>query len=353
MSKSKALQWFALGAAGALVLGACAASPKTTTAQTQSAAQTTELTLITHDSFTLPDDLKAEFEKETGLKLTVTTGGDGGQLANQLVLTKDAPVADAFFGVDNSFISTLVDSGAIADYQPADLPAAAATDAQAGATPIDYGYVCVNVDDAWFAQKGISAPETLDDLIDAKYKGLTVVMDPAASSPGAAFLFATIAKYGEAGYKQWWTSLLANDAQIDQGWSDAYYTDFSGGGENGTFPITVSYNTSPAYTVPKGEDESTTRALLGTCTRQVEYAGVLAGAKNPEGAKKLIDFLAARDFQDTIAENMYMYPIDAAANVPEDWKKWAPVPTTTLDLPAADIAKNRATWIDAWTQLAG
>ncbi|GAA2238097.1 thiamine ABC transporter substrate-binding protein [Rarobacter faecitabidus] len=355
-----------LAIAGVLVLAGCSQASPTVPSPTTpgtSADGTTEpdaqaggeVVLIAHDSFTFPDDLLAKFEQETGYTLKVTQSGDGGQLANQLTLTKDAPLADAFFGVDNSFISALIDGGVVDPYRPQSLPADAAgfdADAVGSVAPVDHGYVCVNVDDAWFAEKKIAAPATFEDLTDPAYKGLTVVIDPTASSPGAAFLFATVAAFGEDGYEDYWTDLLANDARVDQGWSDAYYTDFSGAGEGGKYPITVSYNTSPAYTVAEGAKDSSTSALLDTCTSQIEYAGVLAGAKNPAGARAVIDFLVSQDFQDTVAETMYMYPVIDAA-VPAEWDKWAPLPESSIDLDPADLSAGRTKWLDAWSQLAG
>lgn len=343
--------------AAILVLSACAntTDPSAAPSATDPTPAGGEVTLIAHDSFEFPDELKADFEATTGFTLTVTKSGDGGQLANQLVLTKDAPLADAFFGVDNSFIGSLIDAGAVDPYRPASLPDSATqfnADAAGSVAPIDHGYVCLNADDAWFAANDLTAPVAFDDLLKPEYKDLAVVIDPTASSPGAAFLFATVAKFGEDGYLDYWRALLANGAKIDQGWSDAYYTDFSGAGEGGKFPITVSYNTSPAYTVPDGSDVSTTSALLDTCTRQVEYAGVLAGAQNPAGARALIDYLVAQKFQDTIAETMYMYPVIDAA-VPEEWQTWAPVPTQTHDLDPAVISVSRVDWLDAWSQIAG
>ncbi|SNS66722.1 thiamine transport system substrate-binding protein [Micrococcales bacterium KH10] len=347
----------------ALVLTACGGgtdSPTPNDVATNTEGQSEELsgevTLIAHDSFTFPDELIADFEEKTGLTLNVTTTGDGGQLANQLVLTKDAPLADAFFGVDNSFVTGLIEAGAVDPYTPESLGESAtefAADDAGSVTPVDHGYVCFNADDAWFEENGLAAPETLDDLTDEAYRGLTVVMDPTASSPGAAMLFATVAKFGEDGYRDYWTKLLANDTKVVQGWSDAYYVDFSGGGEDGQYPIVVSYNTSPAYTVAEGSDESTTSVLLDTCTRQVEYAGVLAGAKNPAGARAVIDYLVSQDFQDTVAETMYMYPVLPSGAVPDEWQNWAPVPQHSLDLAPDQITANRAAWLDEWSQLAG
>lgn len=332
-------------------------APAAESTQTSAPAKATgTVTLVVHDSFGLPDEVKAAFEKESGLTLKIVTSGDGGQLANQLVLTKDAPLGDAFYGVDNSFVAQVVDSGVVQAYTPATTSPKAKTygsDTTGIATPIDYGTVCVNIDSAWFAKEGKTPPATYDDLTSATYKDLTVVLDPTSSSTGAAFMLGTVSAFGADGFADYWKKLVANGVKIDTGWSDAYYTDFSGGGKDGKRPIVVSYGSSPASTLTKDGKSTTTATLLDTCSTQVEYAGVLTGAKNPEGAKLVVDFLASKEFQTTIPTNMYMYPVAEGISVPQEWSTFAPEPTTTHDVDPADIAKYRTTWLDQWSEAVG
>src|SRR5699024_9783929 len=105
---------------------------------------------------------------------------------------------------------------------------------------------CLNIDPEWFAEHGIKEPSTLDDLIDPQYRGLFVAPGASTSSPGLAFLLATIDAYGEDGWQDWWQKLVENDVLITSGWSDAYNVDFTAGGNEGTRPIVVSYGSSPA-----------------------------------------------------------------------------------------------------------
>ena len=92
-------------------------------------------------------------------RVKVEPNGDAGQLTNKLVLTKGSPIADMAYGIDNTFASRAVDEGVLRRlHRRSDLPASAATyalddpDEAAQLTPVDYGDVCVNVDDTWFAQ---------------------------------------------------------------------------------------------------------------------------------------------------------------------------------------------------------
>jgi thiamine transport system substrate-binding protein len=354
----------ALGAAGCSAVGNGSDDP--------SAAGT--VTLVTHDSFGVPDDVLAQFTAETGLKVEVVALGDAGSMVNQLVLTKGAPLGDAVFGIDSTFATRALDEGVIA---PADgLTAPALADAQAHALPsdnssgdnssgdnsgggdgaprlvaVDYGDVCVNVDTAWFAAHDLTPPATLDDLTDPAYRGLFVTPNPATSSPGFAFLLATVAAKGDDGWQQYWKEQDANDVQVAADWSDAYLSAFTAGGGNGDRPVVVSYDTSPPYTVPEGGTEPTTVALLDTCFRQTEYAGVLTGAKNPDGAAALVDFLLSDAVQETIAETMYMYPVSTAVALPPEWVAWAPLATKPFTVDPADITAHREQWLTQWTDL--
>lgn len=308
--------------------------------------------LVTHDSFALSDEVIADFEAESGLTLETRAPGDGGALVNQLILTKDAPLGDVVYGIDNTFASRAIEEGVLEPYAS---PAAGedvarhAVDDEGHLTAIDVGDVCINVDHEWFAQEGLAEPTTLQDLTDPAYEDLLVVTNPATSSPGLAFLAATVAELGEDGWVEYWEQLRANGVKVAAGWSDAYYVDFSGPSSEGDRPLVLSYASSPPYEVPEGADEAPTGALLETCFRQVEYAGVLAGAANPEGARQVVDWLLSPEVQADIPESMYVYPVDTSVELPESWSQFAPQPEDPLTLDAATIGENRDEWIQTWT----
>ena len=314
-----------------------------------------QVVLVTHESFNLPKKLVAAFEQESGIDLVTRAAGDGGTLTAKLSLTKDNPTGDVAFGVDNTFASRPLDEGVFATYEPT-LPAGAeeyALDEGADRlTPIDVGHVCVNIDTTWFEKESITPPSTLADLADPTYQDLMVTPGASTSSVGMSFLLSTIAEYGEDGWQDYWTSLLDNGAKVVDGWEDAYYGDFTQGGATGARPIVVSYDSSPAFTVPKGSDESSTAALLDTCFRQVEYAGVLEGAANPAGAEAVIDWLLSDDVQAALPTAMYVFPVSDAVDVPADWAAYATQPTAPLSVSPADIAANREQWLSEWTDVA-
>ena len=327
----------------AAVLAACASS----TPQAESSPPA-EVVLVTHDSFALPEDLLKKFADETGYEVTYVAPGEGTSLVNQLILTKDSPLGDVVFGIDSTLASRALREGVVVPHV-ADAKVIDGLAAE-GLTPVDFGDVCVNADSAWFAANDVPVPTTLDDLPAPAYKELFVVPSPTSSSPGQSFLLATIGAKGD-GWVDYWKALEDNGVKLAAGWSDAYYTDFSGADGKGPRPLVLSYATSPAYTVDG--DASTTEALLGTCIRQVEYAGVLAGAQNEVGAAKFIDFLLTPEVQATIPENMYMYPALDGVALPDEWAKFAPLSDEPIAIDGAQIDTGLEDWLRTWAEQIG
>ncbi|WP_153504517.1 thiamine ABC transporter substrate-binding protein [Cumulibacter manganitolerans] len=312
------------------------------------------VTVMTHDSWAAPAELIKKFEKDSGYTVKIQTAGDAGELTNKLILSKDNPSADVVFGIDNTLGIRAVDAGVFRPYSSAKATDQAKSLALPGAdddlTAIDYGDVCLNVDNGWFASHGLAAPTSLDDLIKPEYRDLLVTPSAVTSSPGTAFFLATVAKYGENGWQGYWTKLRDNGVKITSGWTDAYSVDFSGGEGKGSRPIVVSYASSPPFTIPKGGGEPTTSAVLSTCFRQIEYAGVVKGTDNTKGAEAFIDFISEPAFQKSIPDNMYMYPASGAA-LPADWAKYAPLATDPLTVDPSTIAAKRDGWLKEWADV--
>ncbi|HEV2796662.1 MAG TPA: ABC transporter substrate-binding protein, partial [Nocardioides sp.] len=202
----------------ALTLGGCSlvgssepSSPQTSAVDSGGSGGSTDsaggtVVLATHESFTLPKKLVRAFEEETGYTLEVRAAGDAGTLATKLSLTADNPIADAAFGIDNTFASRPLGEGAFAEVTPSLTPPQEYALADGGdrLVPIDSASVCVNVDTAWFADEGLEPPQTLDDLTDPAYADLLVTPGASTSSPGMAFFLATVAEHGDD-WPDYWT----------------------------------------------------------------------------------------------------------------------------------------------------
>ncbi|SPT55056.1 Thiamine-binding periplasmic protein precursor [Actinomyces bovis] len=365
MSNPQPTRRVLLASAGLTALGAtlaaCGSSSKTNSTATDGASAASpsaggkKVTVLTHDSFNVPDDLKTAFEDSSGYTLELIPSGDAGELTNKLVLTKDAPLGDAVFGIDNTFASRALSEQVIDDTLSLTLPTGAdqyLVDGHKGLVPIDFGEVCINVDTKWFADKGLTPPASFEDLTKPEYQGLFVAINPSTSSPGLAFLVATVGHFGEEGFAQYWKDLKANGMKIAEGWTAAYETDFSAGEGKGAYPIVVSYASSPAATISE-DGTTTTQALLSTSTRQVEYAGVLTKAANPEGAKAFIEWMLSAELQSSIPDHMYMYPVNPEATLPEKLSKFGKTSDAPIVVAPADIASKRESWLTTWTETVG
>ena len=342
-------------------VGACGSSGSQTGASTTTVSTRGQtVTLLTHDAFAVSKDVLADFTRATGIKVKVLKSGDAGAMVNKAILTKDAPLADAIFGVDNTFLTRAVDEGIFEprDYSgltalmPAIRSQFAATERRA--VPIDFGDVCLNDDLDWFARHHVPVPTSLDDLTKPAYKGLTVVENPATSSPGLAFVLATIVRYGSDGWTRYWTALRHNGVLAVDTWDTAYDSDFTAGGGNGTRPIVVSYASSPPADIvfadpPKSKPS--VGVVLDGCFRQYEFAGVLAHAAHPAAAQQLVEFMLSRRFQADMPLQMFVWPARAGVPLPTVFRRWAQLPAHPLSMPASEITAHRDAWIDTWTNV--
>lgn len=342
-------------AVAALALAGCGSSPSTESSPSPSSSSPVTVRLLTHDSFAVSDALVADLAKE-GISLEIVTGGDAGEMVNRAVLSAGKPEADVLFGIDTTLLTRAVDAGVFAPYTSPELTTVRPELASLGdgvVTPIDDGDVCVNIDDGWFATNGVAPPTSLDDLTKPEYAGLLVVENPATSSPGLAFLLATIARYGD-GWPAYWQALRANDVSVVNGWSEAYLSEFTAGGGGGERPLVVSYSTSPpaeiVYAAEPKPDKPSTSVMTDGCYRQVEFAGVLEGTAHPEAAQKVVDWLLSPQVQADVPLSMFVYPARQGVPLPDVFTKFVTRPDAPLEIPAAEVAAQRDAWIEQWTQ---
>ena len=320
-----------------------------------------EVILVTHDSFAMSDPVKKAFEDESGYTLRILKAGDAGEIVTRALLTAGNPEGDVLFGVDNNILQRALDGDVFDEYEPAELDAvdpALVLDPTHRATPIDRGDVCLNYDKTWWNRPtsggGGDRILSLDDLADPIFKDTLVVQNPATSTPGLAFMLATIATYGD-GWRDYWRQLRANGVLVVDGWEDAYYGRFSGSsGGKGSRPIVVSYASSPPAEVifrdPR-PTEAPTAVVESSCFRQVELAGVLRGARNEDGARALIDFMLSKRFQEDIPLQMFVFPARTDAALPPEFERYAVVPEQPLELSPEEIEENRERWVDEWTDI--
>ncbi|HSH01811.1 MAG TPA: thiamine ABC transporter substrate-binding protein [Anaerolineae bacterium] len=335
---------------------ASAATPATTPSF---AGQT--LIVMTHDSFSISEEILTSFEDTHGVTVSVLPAGDTGAALNQAILAKDNPLADVFFGVDNTFLGRALSAEIFMPYESPQLthiPDSLQLDSSNSLLPVDYGDVCLNYDKAWFEENNVAVPTSLTDLTQPEYEGLLVVENPATSSPGLAFLLATIATFGtddEYDYLDFWSDLRDNRVLVTAGWSDAYYGYFSAASA-GERPLVVSYASSPAaeylYADPPVESAPTSSIVADlSCFRQVEFVGILAGTERQQLAQLFVDYMLSKTFQEDIPLNMFVFPAHQEAELPQEFIDWAMIPDNPATLDPTEIDANREAWIEAWSEI--
>jgi thiamine transport system substrate-binding protein len=317
------------------------------------------LNVMVHDSFAISMEVIAEFESANNVKVNFILSGDAGSMLNKAVLTKNAPIADVLYGVDNTFLSRALSENIFEPYASPmleQIPDQFELDPAHKALPVDFGDVCINYHKRFFENQGLTIPTSLADLIKPEYQSLLVVENPATSSPGLAFLLATIAEYGTDGFQNYWQQLKDNGLVIVNDWNTAYYTNFSGSSGKGQQPMVVSYGTSPAAEVifsdPKVE-EAPTASLVGKnmCFRQIEFVGILTGTKNKPSAERFVDFMLSKRFQEDIPLNMFVFPANETAVLPVEFTEFVQIPEQPAVLSADQISANREQWIETWRAL--
>ena len=338
-------------------LGGCS-SELDTPAPTQTTSEMAVIKVMTHDSFSISEDVLNEFEEQNFIKVQFIKGGDTGTALNKAILSKNNPLADVFYGVDNTFLSRALNEDIFEPYNSPlleNIDMIYQQDPQKRALPVDSGDVCLNYDVGYFESHELNPPTSLDDLVKPEYEGLLVVQNPATSSPGLSFLLATIGMYGSDGYLDYWGRLLENNVLIVNDWETAYYTEFSGSSGKGPRPIVVSYNSSPAFEVIYAEtpiEEPPTAAIVSddTCFRQIEFAGILKGTQNRALAEKWIDFMLSPSFQEDMPLQMFVFPVNNQAKLNPAFTTHLAIPGKTAYVSPEDIAAHREEWLQEWTE---
>lgn len=336
------------------LLAGCASSD-TITGPDQDSQQ---VRLVAHDSFVVTDEAVEQLRQETGIELVIINAGDTGSLVGNALLNTGSIGADVLFGIDDVLLPRALDAGVFIAHGVSSqtlVPEFAGDTAGGLVMPIDYGDVCLNIDRSWYAARGVPAPATLQDFTKPEYKGHLVVPDPASSSPGLAFLLATIDRYGEGGFVGFWQALKANDVLVVGDWTQAYVGNFTAGGGGGEKPAVVSYATSPPaeiiYAAEPKPAEPKSFALTDGCYRQVEFAGVLSGAKNTAGASKVIAWLISESVQNTVAETMFVLPVRQGVILPDLFERFATKVARPITLEPKQVAAKQSQWLNQWAKV--
>jgi len=350
-------RWQALVVLLVFIVTGCGTGVQSLAAPTTvpTSAHAHQLRVMSYSSFDISEEVIAAFETEHDVDVQFLDAGDTGKMVSQAILSKANPQADVLYGIDSTFLSRALEADIFEPYVAEELtsvPDEYELDPEHRVTPVDYGDVCLNYDRAYFAEHGLSVPTALADLTRPEYQGLLVVESPMSSSPGLAFLLATVGLFGETGYLDYWHGLNENDVLVVDSWDTAYYGEFT----TGNRPIVVSYATSPAAEVYYSDppvDVPPTGAVVspGTCYRQIEFAGVLKNSANREMAEQFVSFVVSEAFQSDIPLHMWVFPVNEQAHLPDVFTQHAAVAEAPVTVEADRIEQNREAWISAWRDL--
>ena len=324
------------------------------------------LTIITYDIIALSDEVLDEFTNQTGYEIKMIRADDSGGILENLLLTKEAPQADLALGLDNTYLQTALENCLLAPHS-ADLPnidpLALTPYSGEMAVPFDQGYVCLNVDTQALEENNVPFPTTLEELTDEQWRGKTAFPSPTTSSPGRAFMTASIdyfERQSSMDAMEWWGAMADNDAIFTTGWSEAYEIHYSGGygvwedGFIGDAWLTVSYCHSPGVEAFFGGNSTISKAvdIDYASFHQVEYAAKVNGGGSASAVDAFIEFLLSHEINSNMPENNYMYSVLEGENLPETdgYLHHSPIPSSPSEITTERIDEEMETWLMNWRE---
>jgi thiamine transport system substrate-binding protein len=288
--------------------------------------------------------IKEGFENATGIELNLHSIGDSGQVLQRAILEKDDPKADVIIGIDNNMLFQALEADILISYESPQLEhidRALHFDPSFHVLPYDYGYFAMIYNE----QMTDTVPSSLEDLTSEEYEKRIILMDPRTSSPGLGFLLWTVAAYGDD-FTEYWERLKPSVLTVTDGWDTGY-----GLFTNGEAPLVLSYTTSPAYHVEYEEVYQFLPAMFDEGHYlQIEGAGILKGADNPDGAKLFMDYLLSTEAQEIIPLTNWMYPVRDDLELPASYA-YAPKAGKVLNLDPEEIENNLELWVDQWLEV--
>ena len=323
------------------------------------------LTIVTYDINAISDDVLNEFTNQTGFEVQMIRTNDAGGILEHLLLTKDSPQADLALGLDNTYLQTAFQFDLLAEHN-AEIPLldSKATVPYNGnkAVPFDQGYICLNADTQALSENNISFPTTLEELTAPEWKGRTAFPSPVTSSPGRAFMVATVDYFEQQSTNttafDWWENMADNDAIFTSGWTEAYETHYTGGygiwndGHIGDAWLTVSYCHSPGVEAFYGENSTISAAVIidYASFSQVEYAASVNGGGSKNAVNAFIEYLLSDVINTNMPENNLMYSVLEGKDLPETngYRHHSPVPSLPSMIEMDRIGEEMDIWLKDW-----
>lgn len=331
-----------------------------------STSNSSTVRILTYDITAFSQSMLDEFTNSTGYEVELILADDAGGILEQMLQTQGTPQSDLAVGLDNTYLQTALDFCLLQPHStvaPSLDPSAMEPYSGTYALPFDQGDVCLNVDEHGLNETERTLPEDLWELTGPEWNGKTSFPSPVTSSPGRAFMIATI-DYFEHDENEttnafdWWNAMAENDARFTSGWTEAYEIHYSGGygewidGHIGDSLLTVSYCHSPGVEAyySGNSTHSTSITLERSTFHQVEYAALTNGATNVNGANAFLDFLLSEEVNRNMPENNLMLSVLENPTFPDtDGYSWhTDTPTMNANVSMERIAQDMETWLGQW-----
>ena len=324
------------------------------------------LRILTYDIAAFSEEMLATFTNQSGYEIEMIRVDDSGGILEQLLQTQQAQQADLAIGLDNTYLQTALNFCLLQPHQTNVTGiSTTALEPYSGpnALPFDRGDVCLNYDESRVDGTNLTVPTSLWNLTQPEWSGLTAFPSPVTSSPGRAFMSATIDYFENdedtsTDAFDWWEAMASNDAIFTTGWTEAYEIHYSGGygewveGHLGDAAMTVSYCHSPGVEAFYSGNwtKSTSLTLERSTFHQVEYAGVINGGTELEAANAFITYLLSEDVNRNMPENNLMQSVLVNATWPETdgYAYHTDLPTMNAQISNERIADEMETWISEW-----
>jgi thiamine transport system substrate-binding protein len=243
-----------------------------------------------------------------------------------------ASQADVVLGLDTSLTEAARRTGLFAahDLRPAhDLPVPFS---DAEFVPFDWG---------WFAfvhDRSLTNPPTSFTELGASDLRI-LIQDPRSSTPGLGLVMWVKAAYGDRA-PDIWAALADNIVTVTPGWTEAYGLFLQGEAD-----MVLSYTTSPAYhLIAESDDSKTAAAFSEGHYLQVEVAGMLAAADQPDLARAFLTYLGSDAAQTVLPTTNWMYPaMTPKAGLPDGFDTLIrPEKSLLLSATEADALREKA-----------
>src|SRR6266850_1239533 len=286
-----------------------------------------------------------EFEKQSGIKVNFLRFSSGEALA-RIIAEKNNPRVDVLFGGPVETFAAGIKENVFEPYKPlsaAVLPARF-KNADGMWTAIADDPLVFMTSKKFLAENKLEAPASWDDLLNPAYKGMLQMADARTSGTAVTRIFSVLEVNGRDEDKAFaYMKRLRPNVQL--------YTKSGGGG---TLPVGLGQAGGGIFfivdaldTKAKGYDVviSFPKEGIGTAA---EGIALLKGAKNPEPAKKLIDWATSPAMQNQFAKYKINF-VPASPDVAMEPSLAAVVKGANIfPIDAAYAGANRKRIVDRW-----